>query len=205
MIWIRLRLAVFLCPGLKNRVCSVSHRLGSFGRIGLFAGVLFQKKDEKRDGGNPGNPLLVSAAAETIATPFVHRLGSFGRIRLFADVLFHKKDQKRDGEIGTVIGSRVASTSDAQRVTQGLKPLGFGKGILDRDGWDSRFGPFLKRAIANQLIRALFPFWVKDTAMSLIRRLKRIWPSLTWNRWRQVAGIELSPNFRNIKRASRES
>ena len=42
--------AVFLCPGLKNRVCGEIHRLGSFGRIHLFADVLFHKKDQKRDG-----------------------------------------------------------------------------------------------------------------------------------------------------------
>ena len=50
MIWIRLRSAVFLCAGSKNRVWGVSHRLGSFGRIGLFADVLFHKKDQKREG-----------------------------------------------------------------------------------------------------------------------------------------------------------
>ena len=43
MIWIRLRSAVFLCAGGKNRVWGVSHRLGSFGRIGFFAGVFLEK------------------------------------------------------------------------------------------------------------------------------------------------------------------
>ena len=43
-------MAVFLCLDSKNPVCSVSHRLGSFRRISLFASVLFHKKDEKRDG-----------------------------------------------------------------------------------------------------------------------------------------------------------
>ncbi len=33
-------------------VSSVSHRLGSFGRKHFFAGVLFHKKDQKRDGEN---------------------------------------------------------------------------------------------------------------------------------------------------------
>jgi len=57
MLRTELDLAVFLCAGGKNRVWSVSHRLGSFGRIGLFAGVLFHKKDQKRE--NPRLALRV--------------------------------------------------------------------------------------------------------------------------------------------------
>jgi len=50
MLRTELNLAVFLCAGGKIRVWSECHRLGSFGRIGLFAGVLFHTTDQKRDG-----------------------------------------------------------------------------------------------------------------------------------------------------------
>jgi len=43
---------VLLRQNPQNRVSSELHRLGSFGRIGLFAGVLFYKKDQKGDGGS---------------------------------------------------------------------------------------------------------------------------------------------------------
>jgi hypothetical protein len=42
-------MAIFLCVGFKNRVWSVSDRLGSFGRISFIADVLFHKKDQKRE------------------------------------------------------------------------------------------------------------------------------------------------------------
>ena len=67
-------MAVFLCAGGKNRVCSVSHRLGSFGRIDILP--------------------------------------------------------------DTMVGGWIIRMSNAQRFTQGLKPLGF----EERRGLGTRFG-----------------------------------------------------------------
>ncbi len=69
---------VFLRKNPYIAVWSVSHRLGSFGRIHLFAGVLFHKKDQKRDGGigiwkSPFGPFVKWTSATLLTRP--HTMG----------------------------------------------------------------------------------------------------------------------------------
>jgi len=133
-----------------NRVSSVSHRLGSFGRIGLFAGVLFYKKDQNGKGGietviwSPFRPFL----KRTPATYPTSRLGSFGAIHWFAGVSGNIGTPKTGrGEVQTLgpDGPFPLLVSAAAETSATPSPVGTQAPGLQRGGDQSWRIPFWSR------------------------------------------------------------